>query len=69
MRQETCLYSRRHVCNSPRDLSESCYLPLLTSCSLQPPHVDLNLRLIKGIDLLALPLIKEGLRFGIKVRE
>jgi hypothetical protein len=28
----------------------------------------MNLRLIKGIDLLALPLIKEGLRFGIKVR-
>jgi hypothetical protein len=42
---------------------------IIVDLHLQPPHVDLNLRLIKGIDLLALPLIKEGLRFGIKVRE
>lgn len=33
---------------------------------LKTPHVDLTLKLLKGVDLLALPIIQDGLRFAIQ---
>lgn len=33
---------------------------------LRAPHVDMSIKLIKGVDLLALPIIQDGLRFAIQ---
>uniref|UniRef100_A0A7S0S0C1 C2 domain-containing protein n=1 Tax=Chlamydomonas leiostraca TaxID=1034604 RepID=A0A7S0S0C1_9CHLO len=33
---------------------------------LKAPHVDMSLKIIKGVDLMALPGIKDGLRFAIQ---
>jgi Ca2+-dependent lipid-binding protein len=33
---------------------------------LQVPHLDLCLKLIKGVDIMALPIIKDVVRFGLQ---
>ncbi len=37
-------------------------------CLLDEPYVDCNFRLLHGFDLMALPGIREGVRFAMKAR-
>ncbi|KAJ9520774.1 hypothetical protein QJQ45_007633 [Haematococcus lacustris] len=38
----------------------------VTISLLQAPHVDMSLKLSHGVDLMALPLVKEGVRWGLQ---
>lgn len=41
-------------------------MPMAPGC-VQVPHIDFSLKLIKGLDLMALPGLQDGIRFGLKV--
>lgn len=43
-------------------------LPLPVPPFAQVPHVDLKLVIIRGVDLMALPVVKDGVKLALKVR-
>ena len=40
---------------------------MLLFLAVQTPLVDMSLKLIKGVDLMALPGIKDAVNYGLKV--